>query len=83
VPPALAQALTEVKTLVRVLAHSRARLVATKLGCALVFDAHSQFAGAVLLVYGQVVFQNVWPLFTIGATTPRKLTWGQIAQNLR
>ena len=74
VPVALNQALREVKTLVRVVAHSRARLVTTKLGCALVFDAHSPFAGAVLLIYGQVAFQNVLPLFTIGATTPREVT---------
>src|SRR5439155_20358684 len=38
VPLALAQALKEVKTLVRVLAHSRARLVETEVGCVLVFD---------------------------------------------
>lgn len=74
VPVALAQALTEVKTLVRVLAHSRARLVETTVGCALVFDEHSAFAGAVLIIRGQVVYQNVLPLFTIGATTPRGVT---------
>src|SRR5436309_2754617 len=74
VPSALSEALTEVKTLVRVVAHSRARLVETAVGCALVFDAHSRFAGAVLIVRGQAVFQNVLPLFTFGATTPREVT---------
>ena len=74
VPPSLAQALTEVKTLVRVVAHSRARLVETSAGCALVFDSHSRFAGAVLVVRGQAIYQNVLPLFTIGATTPREVT---------
>jgi len=74
VPPALAQALSEVKTLVRVVAHSRARLVETTVGCALVFDVHSAFAGAVLIIRGQAVFQTVLPLFTVGATTPREVT---------
>jgi hypothetical protein len=74
VPVALAQALTEIKTLVRVVAHSRARLVETAAGCALVFDTHTPFAGAVLVVRGQAIYQNVLPLFTIGATTPREVT---------
>jgi len=74
VPSALAQALTEVKTMVRVVAHSRARLVDTPLGCALVFDMQSPFAGAVLIVRGQAVFQHVLPLFAVGATTPRGVT---------
>lgn len=72
-PPALAQALREVKTLVRVVAHSRARLVENSAGCALVFDTHSPFAGAVLVVRGQAIYQNVLPLFTVGATTPREV----------
>jgi hypothetical protein len=46
VPPTLRQALTEVKTLVRVLAHSRAQLVVSETGCGLVFDGDSPFAGA-------------------------------------
>jgi len=74
VPPTLVQALSEVKTLVRVVAHSRARLVETTAGCALVFDSHSPFAGAVLIVRGQAIYQNVLPLFTVGATTPREVT---------
>jgi hypothetical protein len=74
VPPTLVQALSEVKTLVRVVAHSRARLVESEAGCALVFDTHSRFAGAVLVVRGQAIFQNVLPVFTVGAITPRKVT---------
>lgn len=74
VPLALARALTEVKTLVRVVAHSRAWLVETALGCGLVFDTHSPFAGAVLMIGGQVVYQNVLPLFTSTITTPPPVT---------
>jgi hypothetical protein len=74
VPTALAQALSEVKTLVRVVAHSRARLVESAAGCALVFDIHTPFAGAVLVVRGQAIYQNVLPLFIIGATAPREVT---------
>lgn len=83
VPVALTQALREVKTLVRVVAHSRARLVQSEAGCALVFDAHSAFAGAVLMIRGQVVYQEVLPLFTVGATTCREVTCAVVAQNLR
>lgn len=72
--PALVQALTEVKTLVRVVAHSRAQVVVSKTGCALVFDAHSAFAGAVLLVRGFVAYQMALPLFTLGATTAQGVT---------
>jgi hypothetical protein len=71
---ALAQAQSEIKTLVRVVAHSRARLVENAAGCALVFDTHTPFAGAVLVVRGQAIYQNVLPLFTIGASAPREVT---------
>jgi hypothetical protein len=74
VPPTLARALNAVKTLVRVVAHSRARLVESELGSALVFDTHSPFAGAVLMISGQVVYQNVLPLFTIDRTTVQQVT---------
>jgi hypothetical protein len=74
VPPALGQALREVKTLVRVLAHSRAHLVQSDTGTALVFDAHSPFAGAVLVIHGAPIYQTVLPLFTTGATTPCEVT---------
>jgi hypothetical protein len=73
-PPALAQALTEVKTLVRVVAHSRARLVVSEAGCAVVFDAHSAFAGAVLVIRGNPVYQTVLPLFTSDTITPCTVT---------
>jgi hypothetical protein len=74
IPPALAQALTEVKTLVRVVAHSRARWCVSEAGCALVFDAHSAFAGAVLVIYGAPIYQTVLPLFTTGAITSQEVT---------
>jgi prefoldin subunit 5 len=73
-PPALARALTAVKTLVRVVAHSRAWLVETEMGCGLVFDTHSPFAGAVLRISGQVVFQNVMPFFASDRTTVQQVT---------
>ncbi|MGH9603541.1 MAG: hypothetical protein ACRD24_14265 [Terriglobales bacterium] len=74
VPVVLARALTEVKTLVRVVAHSRAQLVQSDLGCGLVFDSHSPFAGAVLIIRGQVAYQEPLPLFTNRATTAQKVT---------
>jgi hypothetical protein len=74
IPPALAQALTEVKTLVRVVAHSRARLVVSEAGCVVVFDAHSAFAGAVLVIHGNPVYQTVLPLFTSDTITPCTVT---------
>jgi hypothetical protein len=73
-PLALARALGAVKTLVRVMAHSRAWLVETEVGCTLVFDTHSPFAGAVLRISGQVVFQNVLPLFTSDIPTVQQVT---------
>lgn len=74
VPPALAKSLGEVKTLVKVVAHSRARVVGSEAGCVLVFDAHSAFAGAVLVVRGHPVYQTILPLFTADATVPREVT---------
>jgi hypothetical protein len=74
IPPALAQALTEVKTLVRVVAHSRARWCVSEAGCVLVFDAHSAFAGAVLVIHGAPIYQTVLPLFTTGAITSQEVT---------
>ena len=73
-PPALAKALGEVKTLVKVVAHSRARVVVSEAGCGLVFDAHSAFAGAVLVVRGRPVYQTVLPLFTVATTAPHEVT---------
>jgi len=74
VPAALSHTLSEVKSLVTVVAHSRARLVETPMGCALVFDSHSAFAGAVLIIWAQAVFQTVLPLFTLGTPTSQKVT---------
>jgi len=73
-PATLVRALSAVKTLVQVVAHSRAELVETALGCALVFDSHSPFAGAVLRISGQVVYQTVLPLFTTDRPTAQQVT---------
>ena len=73
-PLALARGLERVKTLVRVIAHSRAELVESAVGCALVFDSHSAFAGAVLRISGQVVYQTVLPLFTTDLPTLQQVT---------
>jgi len=58
---ALQDALTEVKTLVQDVAHCRARLVHNVLGRVLIFDEHGPYAGALLLLSGQVAFQYVLP----------------------
>jgi hypothetical protein len=60
---ALKDALTEVKTLVHDVAHCRARLVHNALGHVLIFDEHGPYAGALLLLSGQVAFQHVLPFF--------------------
>ena len=74
VTPALGQALREVKTLIRVLAHSRAQLVVSETGCGLVFDGDSPFAGAVLVIHGDPVYQTVLPLFTVREIAPQEVT---------
>jgi hypothetical protein len=60
---ALREALGEVKTLVRVLAQCRAEVITTATGMALRFDDHSPFAGATIVLSGQVAIQEVLPLF--------------------
>ena len=62
------------KTLVRVVAQSRARVMVSAVGSTLVFEAQSAFAGAFLVICGQPIYQTVLPLFTIGATTPWEVT---------
>jgi hypothetical protein len=74
VPSALKTALSEVKTLVRVLAHSRAQVVESEMGTALVFDAQSPFAGAVLVIRGAPVYQTVLPLFAADEIAPQEVT---------
>lgn len=74
VPPAMGKALREVKTLVRVLAHSRAQVVVSETGCGLVFDGDSPFAGAVLVIHGAPVYQTVLPLFTVREIAPQEVT---------
>ena len=59
----LQQALTETKTLVRVVGRTRARFVHQAGGCAFVFDAAGPFAGSGLIFAGQVAYQEVLPFF--------------------
>jgi hypothetical protein len=61
--PALKDALTEVKTLVQDVVHCRVRLVHNALRHVLIFDEHGPYAGALLLLSGQVAFQYVLPFF--------------------
>ncbi len=72
--PRLQQALTETKTLVRVVGQTRARLIERGGGCALVFDAAGPFAGAVLVFAGQVAYQEVLPLFCSGGRVRAAVT---------
>jgi hypothetical protein len=74
VPSGLAKALGDVKTLVKVVAHSHARVVMSEAACVLVFDAHSAFAGTVLVVHGRPIYQTVLPLFTADAIAPHEVT---------
>jgi hypothetical protein len=69
----LKQALSEVKRLIKVLAHSRAQVVERERGSALVFDAHSPFAGAALVIHGAPIYQTVLPLFAAREITPQEV----------
>ncbi len=60
---ALRQALTEVKTLVQIVAHCRVRLVHHAVGRVMIFDEHGPFTGSMFLLSGQVTYQYVLPLF--------------------
>jgi hypothetical protein len=60
---ALRQALTEVKTLVQIVAHCRGRLVHHALGRVMIFDEHGPFAGSMFLLSGQATYQYALPLF--------------------
>ncbi|MEK7816789.1 MAG: hypothetical protein AAB281_00880 [Actinomycetota bacterium] len=70
----LNEALNEVKTLVRVVAHARARLVQNALGCVMIFDEHGPFAGSVFLLSGQMAYQRVLPLFSPLSFPPQATT---------
>jgi hypothetical protein len=70
----LQQALRETRTLVRVVGRTRARLLQSGGGCALVFDAAGPFAGSVLVFAGQVAYQEVLPLFRTRAHVPDAVT---------
>jgi hypothetical protein len=80
--PRLQQALKETKTVVRVVGQTRARVLQGGGGCALVFDAQGPFVGAVLILAGQVAYQEVLPLFHSGGHLPAELRSPLIAQPL-
>ncbi|MBI4839700.1 MAG: hypothetical protein HY803_01240 [candidate division NC10 bacterium] len=69
---ALRQALTEVKTLVQVVAHCRVRLVHHALGRVMIFDEHGPFAGSMFLLAGQATYQYVLPLFKSSRSEPHR-----------
>ncbi|TEU16038.1 MAG: hypothetical protein E3J21_11665 [Anaerolineales bacterium] len=56
-------ALGQVKTLVRIVSHVRARWVRNALGNTLIFDEAGPFAGTVICLTGQVALQLTLPLF--------------------
>lgn len=56
-------ALGQVKTLVRIVSHVRARWVRNALGNTLIFDETGPFAGTVICLTGQVALQLILPLF--------------------
>jgi len=57
-------ALDQVKTLVQIASHARARWVRNDVGHSLVFDDNGPFAGTIIRLSGQVAFQLVLPLFS-------------------
>jgi hypothetical protein len=59
----LSEALGEVKTLVRVLAHARATLAVTGLGRVLILDDAGPYPGAIVCLAGMPVYQHVLPIF--------------------
>jgi len=62
-------ALDQVKTLVRVVSHARARWVCNALGHVLILDENGPFAGTVLCLSGQVAVQLTLPLFKFASPT--------------
>jgi hypothetical protein len=57
-------ALDQVKTLVQIASHARARWVRNGVGHSLVFDDNGPFAGTIIRLSGQVALQLVLPLFS-------------------
>ena len=64
-PLTLADALTEVKTMVRVAAHTRTRLVHNALVQVLIFDQDGPYAGSIILLSGEMTYQLALPLFNV------------------
>ena len=61
--PKFIKTLGEVKNLVRVLSHTRARWVRNQMGNSLIFDEVGPFTGTILCLSGQVAIQLALPLF--------------------
>lgn len=59
-------ALDQVKTLVRTVAHARARWVRNERGHSLIFDENGPFAGTIICLSGAVAVQLALPLFKFG-----------------
>jgi hypothetical protein len=70
----LRDALTEVKTLVKDVAHCRARLVYNAVGSCLLLDEHGPYTGSIFLLSEQVCFQHVLPLFKSSSFCARPTT---------
>jgi hypothetical protein len=70
----LRDALTEVKTLVKDVAHCRARLVYNAVGGCLILDEHGPYAGSIFLLSGQVGYQRVLPFFKSSSFCVRPTT---------
>jgi hypothetical protein len=70
----LRDALTEVKTLVKDVAHCRARLVHNAVGGCLILDEHGPYAGSIFLLSGQVCYQHVLPFFKSSSFCARPTT---------
>ena len=68
----LTDALTEVKTMVRVAAHTRARIVHNALAQVLIFDQDGPYAGSIILLSGEMTYQLALPLFNVCDLSPNR-----------
>ena len=68
----LTKALNEVKTMVRVAAHTSARIVHNALGQVLIFDQDGPYAGSIILLSGEMTYQLALPLFNVCDLSPTR-----------
>jgi hypothetical protein len=71
--PSFTSALAHVKSLVRVLAHAKARWSRSAFGNRLIFDDAGPFAGTIIRLAGQVAIQLPLPLFNFRLPEPSPL----------